>query len=341
MDALGYFGGVPQILVPDNCGTATDRTPIYVTLINATYLAFADHYGTAVVPARVRKPRDKRLAEGVVNLAEQWIISPVNEESFHTLEEFNEFMRDRVDWINDRPFSDKDGSRREKFEQVESEHMLPLPDRRFETYEPHRAKVSPDYHVRLDYIHYSVPFTLIGKTCDIRAYASHIVIACDGEVVAKHPRLHGRKNQYSTFADHMPPNHKIENSRWSRERFESWGMRIGPSTREAIKRMMNSKPIVQQSFVACRNVLGLFKSYAPDLLERARESIVAVDSAVPSYTAVKNKILSIKAADARAKAAGNVTTAPVDDDWGVDRAKNAGRTQGADVWKRKGVNDAD
>ena len=101
----------------------------------------------AVVPARVRKPRDKSLAEGVVGLTEQWIVAPANEESFHTLDELNDFVLDRVEWLNDRPSSDKDGSRRERYEQDEREHMLALPDCRFETYEPHRAKVAPDYHV--------------------------------------------------------------------------------------------------------------------------------------------------------------------------------------------------
>ena len=341
MDAFEYFGGVPQMLVPDNCGTATNRSPAYITLINATYLAFADYYGCAVVPARVRKPRDKSLAEGVVDLTEQWIVAPANEESFHTLEELNEFVADRVEWLNERPFSDKDGSRREEYEQNEHESMLALPDCRYETYEPHRAKVSPDYHVRLDYMHYSVPFGLIGKTCDIRAYASRIVIACDGETVAEHGRLYGRKNQYSTCIDHMPPNHRIENSPWSRERFESWADRIGPSTGEAICRMMDAKSIVQQPFVACRNVLGLSKAYAPDLLERARASIVAAECAVPSYAAVKNKILAIKAADAKAN--GNSIKASSSDGYCsvVDRAKNAGRVQGANAWRRKEASDAD
>lgn len=178
MDAFDYFGGVPQMLVPDNCGTATDRSPVYITLINTAYLAFADHYGCAVVPARVRKPRDKSLAEGVVDLAEQWIVAPANEESFHTLEELNEFIADRVEWLNDRSFSDKDGSRREEYEQNERESMLALPDCRYETYKPHRAKVSPDYHVRLDYMHYSVPFGLIGKTCDIRCECQAVFPCC-------------------------------------------------------------------------------------------------------------------------------------------------------------------
>ena len=155
MDAFEHFGGVPQMLVPDNCGTATDRSPARITLVNATYLAFADYYGCAVVPARVRKPSDKSLAEGVVDLAERWIVAPANEESLHALEELNEFVADRVEWLNERPFSDKDGSRREGCERSERESMLALPERRYETYEPHCAKVSPDYHVKCKALHFT------------------------------------------------------------------------------------------------------------------------------------------------------------------------------------------
>ena len=335
MDAFVYFGGAPQMLVPDNCATASDRSAIYITLVNKTYEAFAEHYGCAVVPARVRRPRDKSLAEGTVNLAETWIVAPANELAFHSLEELNDFVRERTDWLNDRLFSDKEGSRRSVYEQDESEHMLPLPEKRFETYVARRAKVSPDYHVRLDYMHYSVPFALIGQTCDVRVYASKVVVAHGGEVVAEHARLHGRKGQYSTFVEHMPPNHQAVESPWSRARFESWASRIGPATAEAVGRMMDAKPIVQQSFVPCRNVLGLSKAYAPDLLERACASIVATDGALPSYTSVKNAVLAVKAKDAQARDDGRPPKRSASSSALVDRAKNAGRVQGADAWVRK------
>ncbi len=222
-----------------------------------------------MVPARVRKPRDKGLAESTVDLVELWIMAPANEANFHTLDELNEFVLDRVGWLNDRGFSDKDGSRRSKYEGEERECMHALPVSGFETYEPRRAKVSPDYHVRIDYMHYSVPHRLIGETCDIRLYASRVVIAHGGEVVAEHDRLFGRKGQFSTFSEHMPANHREMDSPWSRERFENWADRIGPATGEAVRRMLDAKPIVQQAFVGVRNVLGLSKKHDPAMLERA------------------------------------------------------------------------
>ena len=336
MDAFEHFGGVPQMLVPDNCATATDRSSIYLTLVNETYEMFAEHYGTAVVPARVRKPRDKSLAEGTVDLVEQWIVAPAAEMTFHTISELNEFVRDQCAWLNARPFSDKDGTRDSDYEEKEREHMMPLPPSRFETYEPRSATVSPDYHVRVDYMHYSVPHRLIGERCDIRLYASRVVISHKGEVVAEHERLRGRRGQFLTDVGHMPPNHQMSDSPWSQAYFERWADRIGPATGVAIRRIMASKPVVQQSFVPCRNVLGLSKSYAPDLLERACSDVVSGSPAVPSYTALKNRILAIRAADAAARSEGRAVPAAWDDEEIVDRAKNAGRVSGADAWRRKG-----
>jgi hypothetical protein len=221
--------------------------------------------------------------------------------TFYTLEEFNEFASERLRWLNERPFSDKEGSRIIGFESEESECLIPLPAERYELCEWRRAKVSPDYHVRIDYMHYSVSHSLIGQTCDIRITASKVEIICDGRIVASHQRLYGRKNQYSTNPDHMPEAHRNQPSPWSPDRFTSWAGRIGPATKEVILRELDSKAIIEQSFVACRNILGLAKRYSPELLEQAAKRIIATP-AVPSYTAVKNTILAIRAEEAHTKA---------------------------------------
>lgn len=117
--AFGDFGGVPRVIVPDNWATATDRSAIYVTLLNKDRERFAEHYGAAVVPARVRKPRDKSTSESCVDLVEKWAIAHSNEMTFYTLEEFNEFCLKQVRWLDKRPFSAKDGSRDSVFEAEE------------------------------------------------------------------------------------------------------------------------------------------------------------------------------------------------------------------------------
>ena len=269
MRAFEEFGGVPGMLVPDNAATATDRSAARVTLVNREYERFAEHYGTAVVPARVRKPRDKSVAESTVNLVERWVIAPANETTFYTLDEFNEFCEGKIDWLNSRPFSAKEGSRRSVYEAEERACMQPLPAERYEMCEWRSAKVSPDYHIVIDYMRYSVPHALIGRSVDARLTDSTVTVMHDGAVVAEHRRLRGRKGRYSTIVDHMPPAHAAMDSPWSPERFTSWARRIGPQTGLAIERVMAGRTIVEQSFVPCRNILGLSKTYTPELLERA------------------------------------------------------------------------
>ena len=109
MAAFEMFGGVSRMLVPDNCATATDRGSACEMLINKDYERFAGHYGTAVVPARVRKPRDKSAAEGTVNLMEERAVAPSSEMRLCTLEELDEFCAERAACLNPRPFTAKDG----------------------------------------------------------------------------------------------------------------------------------------------------------------------------------------------------------------------------------------
>ncbi len=332
--AFEEFGGVPRMWVPDNAATATDRAAApRVTLVNREYERFAEHYGAAVLPARVRRPRDKSVAESCVDLVERWIIGPSGEMTFYTIDEFNEFCAEKVAWLNPRPFSAKDGSRDSVFEE-ERMHLMPLPAERYEMCEWRSAKVAPDYHVTVDYMHYSVDHSLIGEQVDVKLTSSSVAVMHGGAVVAVHPRLHGRKGQYSTNVEHMPENHAALDDPWSPERFASWARRVGPETASAIERVLASRAIVEQSFVSCRNILGLSKTYAPALLERACAKLNAA-SALPSYTGLKNAILAIKSSDAEERAKGRPVGAAGSGEL-VDRAKSAGRLRGADAYKRGG-----
>lgn len=181
---------------------------------------------------------------------------------------------------------------------------------------------------------YSVPSPLVGARVDVRLTASAVVAMSGGEAVASPPRLHGRRGRYSTDPAHMPEGYCDQPSPWSPERLSSWARRVGPETGEAVGRLMASRPIVEQSFVACRNILGLSKAYSPELLERACAASNAAGS-LPSYTAMKNSILAARAADAeRRSLAGAPQAGP--GAGVVDRAKSAGRVRGADAYRRGG-----
>lgn len=334
MHAFEEFGGVPRMWVPDNAATATNRAAPQVTLVNEEYGRLADHYGAAIVPARVRKPRDKSVAESVVDLAGRWIVSPSNEMTFYTIDELGEFCADRVAWLNSRPSSAKDGSRDSVFEEEERPHLMPLPAERYEMCEWRSPKVAPDYHVVVDHMRYSVPCRLVGEQTDVKMTSSTVTVLHGGEVVAVHPRLRGRKGQYSTIDDHMPESHAALDNPRSPERLASWAKRIGPETGIAIGRVMESRVIVEQSFVSCRNILGLSKTHAPALPGRACAGTSAA-SAPPGHAGVKNTILAIRAADVELGAAGR-RTQPAEPGELVDRARSAGRLRGADAYKRGG-----
>nr|WP_172137046.1 hypothetical protein [Adlercreutzia sp. ZJ473] len=181
---------------------------------------------------------------------------------------------------------------------------------------------------------YSVDHSLIGEQVDVKLTPGEASILHGGRTVAAHPRLLGRKGQYSTNIDHMPENHAALDDPWSPDRFRSWARRVGPETEAAVGRVLASRAVVEQSFVSCRNILGLSKTYAPELLERACAKANAA-SALPSYTSLKNAILAMRAADAQARANNRplAQTAPGDL---VDRAKSAGRLRGAEAYRRGG-----
>ena len=197
--ALQAAGGVPDILVPDNCATATDRRrrsgPVKV---NDACLEMAEHYGRAAVPARVRRPRGKASAEKAVDLCETWVLAPLAEEGFASFDELNAEVRRPVDALDARPFSRRGGCRDDALLGEEGAALNPLPEAPFEWCEWRRRKVSPDHHVQCDHMRYSVPHRLVGRTVDVRLGASTVAVLDGGETVAEHPRLRGRRGQCST-----------------------------------------------------------------------------------------------------------------------------------------------
>ena len=334
--ALEAAGGVPDILVPDNCATATDRRrkgePVKV---NDAYLEMAEHYGCAVVPARVRKPRDKAAAEKAVDLCETWVLAPLADERFPALPELNSEVRRLVGLLNARPFSRREGCRDDAFFGEERAALNPLPPARYEWCEWRRCKVAPDYHVQCDSMRYSVPHRLAGRNVDVRLTASRVAVLDGGEVVAEHPRLRGRKGQYSTDAAHMPAEHLEAQSLWTRAWFERRAGEIGPETKRLLIGMLDSRAIEAQGYVACANVLSLSGRGRAAELEAACARVNA-SGGVASYTRVKNTMSAIRAEGRARPAPAAPAAAPQ-----PDRAAHVGRVRGAEYYRRdRGGRDA-
>ena len=167
--AYNYFGGVTRLLIPDNCRTATVSNTRYDTILNRGYQELAEHYSTAIVPARVRKPQDKSHAESSVRFAETWIIAALRDQKFFSISEVRAAVHQKLEELNGRKFKQRAGSRRSAYLEEEKEYMLPLPVSDFEPAVWSVAKVGTDYLISDGRNKYSVPSTLIGEKVDIRA----------------------------------------------------------------------------------------------------------------------------------------------------------------------------
>jgi transposase len=326
--AFAFFGGVPSIVVPDRCATAVDRAPIYVTIINSTYLDFVEHHMTATVPARSKTPTDKAAVEGAVGITEKWIIAALRNETFFALDELNEAVREKLEWVNERSFAAKEGSRLSVFEGEEKQFLKPANPDRFVQYVWKKPTVGHDYHVQIDYMRYSVDHRLIKEVIDARITDTMVDLFFKGDLVASHCRLYGRKGQFSTIESHMPKNHQSFDSSWSPERFIRWAKKIGPATETVITTLLHSRPIVEQAFVSCSNILNLAKKGRAELLERASEKI-AKEGMCASYTLVKHTMEGIKAKDELLEEDEYPHNSANDD------SDDIGRTRGSDYYSRE------
>jgi transposase len=100
--AFEFFGGVPEILVPDNTKTAVTHPSRYEPDLNPTYRDLAQYYGTAVIPTRIAKPRDKAKVESAVLIVERWILAAFRNHSFFSLPELNQAISQKLEELNNR-----------------------------------------------------------------------------------------------------------------------------------------------------------------------------------------------------------------------------------------------
>lgn len=271
--AFEYFGGTPELVIPDNIKTGITAACYYDPDINRTYLEMARHYNTVILPARVRKPRDKAIVENAVQQAERWVLAPLRNRTFFSLGDLNAAIRERLDALNERPGQGLPASRRELFEAIEKPTLRPLPDQRYEMAEWRKARVNIDYHVQVDYHYYSVPFKLIRKEVEVRLTAATVEVFSRGERVASHRRSH-RRYIHTTVPEHMPPGHKAYSERDAQKLLQR-GRLVGPAVLEFMQKILDSRQHPEQGYRACLGVLRLAKTYSHDRVERAARRALA------------------------------------------------------------------
>jgi transposase len=287
INAFEYFGGAARLLVPDNLKTGVTKADRYEPALNAAYAQMAEHYGTVIMPARVRKPRDKAMAENSVRFGANAIGAILRHRTFIGLGQLNEAIWEAAAEINAKPFQKREGSRLEVFEREEKALLLPLPPTRFEMATLKKAKVGPNYHVQVEGNFYSVPAVLIGKQLDVRITSRLVEIFDNGQRIATHTKAFG-KGRYQTNTEHMPVNHKAQLQDWTPERFTNWAADIGPATTEVTQAILKSKKVVEQSYRSLLGLLSLVKKPGGSTrLEQSCQMALSISPA-PSYTMVKN-----------------------------------------------------
>ncbi|SDX38084.1 Transposase [Thiocapsa roseopersicina] len=265
--AFAYFDGVPAILVPDNLRSGVSKAHRYEPDLNPTYLELANHYGLAVVPARVRKPRDKAKAETGVQIVERWILAALRHQSFFSLSALNTAIAALLERLNQRPFKKLPGSRRTAFETIDRPALRPLPLTPYVYATWKRVRVNIDYHVEVDGHYYSVPYTLVKQALDVRLTDHTVECFHHRQRIASHVRS-PLKGRHTTVAEHMPKAHR-EFAEWTPERLVRWAEKTGPATAGVIGHIMANRPHPQQGFRSCLGILRLGERYGHDRLEAA------------------------------------------------------------------------
>jgi len=288
--ALEYFGGVVKIVVPDNLQTGITKPNYFEPGVNLAYQDLAEYYQFAVLPARIKQPRDKGKVENGVQNVERWVIAPLRHCKFFSLHEVSLAVKEKLDQLNNKTMLSYGRTRRQEFEEFDRPNLRPLPEKPYEYADRKIATVNIDYHIEFDGHLYSVPHTLIHKKVDIRATERMVEIFHQGKSIAIHPRnfRHGR---FSTLREHMPANHQFM-ADINSDRLIEWASKIGPQTANLVKATLKSRPFPEQAYRSCLGILSLAKKYNHPLLEHACQSMFEVKEF--SYKAVLQDLIYLQ-----------------------------------------------
>ncbi len=264
--AFGYFGGVPELLVPDNLKSAVSKACRYDPELNPHYQHLAEHFGVSVMPARPYKPKDKAKVEVGVQVVERWILMRLRHVTFFSLAELNQAIRRLLKDLNQRPFKQQPGTRRSLFEQLERPALKPLPKQPFEYLDFKIARVNIDYHVRYEQHHYSVPHSLAREEVEMRVGEHSVHILFKGQPVASHVRK--RTPGFTTLPEHMPKRHR-KHQDWSPGRLMNWAQKLGPEVLWLTRKLLDGREHPEQAYRACLGLLNLDRDYGGQRLNAA------------------------------------------------------------------------
>lgn len=282
--AFEYFGGVAELTIPDNLKAAVIKACRYEPDLTPAYQAMAEHYGTVIIPARVKKPKDKAKVEAAVLLVTRWITAALRHHTFFSLRDLNDKIRELLERLNNRKFKKLDSSRRELYETLDKPSLKPLPSKRYEYADFKKVRAHVDYHIELEGHYYSVPSQLRKKDLEAWFTAYKVEIFYKGNRVATHARSYA-KGKFTTIPEHRPESHK-HYYEWTPSRMINWAAQTGPETAALVGGILASRPHPEQGYRSCFGLMSLGKKFTPERLEAACTRAVCIKSY--SYKSVQS-----------------------------------------------------
>lgn len=272
--ALHFYGGVPQLIVPDNARAVIATPDRYEPQANRTVQDMARYYGTSVLPARPRTPRDKASAESSVQVITRWVLARLRHQRFDSVAQVDAAIAQYLTSLNERPFQKLPGSRASVFAELDAPALMPLPAQPYELARFKTVKVHIDYHVELEGHRYSAPHALVGQSLEARVTRHGIELLLRGQRVAAHARS-DRRGGFTTIEAHMPAAHRAH-MQWTPQRLIEWGQHVGVACGELITRLLQTYKHPEHGYRSCLGLLSLSKRYGSARLDAACERALAL-----------------------------------------------------------------
>ncbi len=282
--ALAFYGGVPQLIVPDNPRALVTKADRFEPVLSQSVQDFARHYGCSVLPARAYHPQDKPKVELSVLLVERWILARLRKFRFASIEEVNEAIAPLLQWLNQRAFQKLPGSRASVFADIDAPSLRALPMQPWEWVSFKTVRLHIDSHVEFEGHRYSVPHALVGQVLELRITAHGVEVLHRGQRVASHMRC-AHRGGYTTVTEHLPERHQHQ-AQWTPERLVAWGQRIGVACAAVVQKMLERHAHPEHAYRACLGLLSLSRQYEHSRVERA--CVMALDLGSSKYTHIRD-----------------------------------------------------
>ena len=322
--AFEYFGGVTETITPDNLKTGVIKTDYAEPLLNESYRELADYYQTVIVPARVRKAKDKPSVEGAVGFVSRQILASLRNTQCFYLEELNELIWKKLNDLNNEPFQKKAGSRRSVFEEEELSYLTPLKRQAFQLTEWRIAKVQLNYHIQVERNYYSVPYEYVQCDVEVRLTKNLLEVYFNQSRISSHKRIYNKVNQYSTLTDHMPDHHRLY-AEHTPENIKAWAKKMGPHTFNLVTKILDQQ-VEKRALKILSGIQNLEKNYSTILIEETSEIIMSITKQ-PTLATFKTIIKRQHDYKKKNNSSRLQTSTETNENYGFSR--------GADYWREK------